>query len=500
MTALRRARTVRARPTWSRRSATLPRSVVIGWPPTHRWSDSVRPARSCALPWSATSAPRWWSWRSTRAGPTAPASTAARCRVPAMCSACCARCCSRPRTWRIVKGDPTERRAYLDDLLVARAPRYASVRADYDRVLKQRNALLKSAGATRGQPDLRTLEAWDNQLARIGAELLAARIELVAALRAAGRQGIRRSRAVAVARPRWITAARWETTRRCHRTADVLAAALLAQMSVLRRQELDRGISLVGPHRDDLLLRLGPLPTQVVTPATVSPGPTRSRCGWPRTTCCAGRGASRCSSSTTCSLSSTPTDENASPSWSPPQSRSSSPPRWPLTCRSSSLARGTTWPKGRCAVSDEPSIDANTRESGIDVARALLAQARSRARERGLRPGSAAPQTAQGKRDEARARAAARRATQERSGARPDGRDPQLLGSAIEGLISDRGWEAPAAGAAAVGALGGDRRHPGRRALSRGGLRGRNPHGGRRLDGLGDAGAAAVAADPASAR
>jgi predicted nucleic acid-binding Zn ribbon protein len=101
-------------------------------------------------------------------------------------------------------------------------------------------------------------------------------------------------------------------------------------------------------------------------------------------------------------------------------------------------------------VSAEPSLEANTRESGIDVARALLAQARSRARERGLRPGSAAPQTAQGKRDEARARAAARRATQERSGARPDGRDPQLLGSAIDGLISDRGWEAPAAGAAAV--------------------------------------------------
>ena len=79
----------------------------------------------------------------------------------------------------LVKGDPSERRHFLDDLLVLRAPRFAGVRADYDRVLKQRNALLKTAGASMraGRGDLRTLEVWDSHLAAAGAELLAARLE-----------------------------------------------------------------------------------------------------------------------------------------------------------------------------------------------------------------------------------------------------------------------------------------------------------------------------------
>src|SRR3954452_19981826 len=90
-----------------------------------------------------------------------------------------------PEDLAIVKGDPGERRRFLDDLLVARAPRYAGVRADYDRVLKQRNALLKTAGAARraGGSALRTLDVWDSHLATAGAELLAGRLELVEALR-----------------------------------------------------------------------------------------------------------------------------------------------------------------------------------------------------------------------------------------------------------------------------------------------------------------------------
>src|SRR5256714_6179392 len=90
-----------------------------------------------------------------------------------------------PEDLALVKGDPAERRRLLDDLLVVRTPRYAGVRADYDRVLKQRNALLKSAGAARrsGALDLRTLDTWDAHLARAGAELLAGRLELVEALR-----------------------------------------------------------------------------------------------------------------------------------------------------------------------------------------------------------------------------------------------------------------------------------------------------------------------------
>jgi DNA replication and repair protein RecF len=107
-----------------------------------------------------------------------------------------------PEDLALVKGDPAERRRFLDELLVSRAPRMAGVRADYDRVLRQRSALLKSAAqARRGGADtsaLCTLDAWDAHLARTGAELLAARLELVAALRPLVES---RYEAVAVGRP-----------------------------------------------------------------------------------------------------------------------------------------------------------------------------------------------------------------------------------------------------------------------------------------------------------
>jgi DNA replication and repair protein RecF len=89
-----------------------------------------------------------------------------------------------PEDLALVRGDPSERRRFLDDLLVASAPRYAGVRADYDRVLKQRNALLKTAFlARRSGGDVRTLDVWDAHLARSGADLLGARLALVEALR-----------------------------------------------------------------------------------------------------------------------------------------------------------------------------------------------------------------------------------------------------------------------------------------------------------------------------
>ena len=89
-----------------------------------------------------------------------------------------------PEDLALVRGDPTERRKFLDEVLVMRAPRLAGVRADYDRVLKQRNALLKTAGAARRSGgDLSTLDVWDEHLAAAGAELVHARLALVAALR-----------------------------------------------------------------------------------------------------------------------------------------------------------------------------------------------------------------------------------------------------------------------------------------------------------------------------
>ncbi len=88
-----------------------------------------------------------------------------------------------PEDLALVRGDPSERRRFLDEVLVMRTPRLAGVRADYDRILKQRNTLLKSAAAARRGGDLSTLEVWDEHLATIGAALLGARLALVAELR-----------------------------------------------------------------------------------------------------------------------------------------------------------------------------------------------------------------------------------------------------------------------------------------------------------------------------
>src|SRR5947209_1297364 len=157
-----------------------------------------------------------------------------------------------PEDLALVKGDPGERRRFLDDLLVARAPRYAGVRADYDRVLKQRNALLKSAGAARraGGSALRTLDAWASHLAAAGAELLAGRLELVEALlplvdksytaisRGSGPAGLAYRSSLDDAGGAEPAGGPPGTDR------DVLAAALSAALAGVRDQELDRGVTL----------------------------------------------------------------------------------------------------------------------------------------------------------------------------------------------------------------------------------------------------------------
>ena len=168
-----------------------------------------------------------------------------------------------PEDLAIVKGDPSERRRYLDDLLVARFPRYAGVRSDYDRVLKQRNALLKSASAARrqGGSALRTLDVWDAHLATAGAALLAGRHELVEALRPLVDKAY-----TAVSRGSGPAGMTYKSSLDDDVVAtsdrDLLAAALGSAVAAVREQELDRGITLVGPHRDDLVLTLGDLPAK----------------------------------------------------------------------------------------------------------------------------------------------------------------------------------------------------------------------------------------------
>jgi DNA replication and repair protein RecF len=172
-----------------------------------------------------------------------------------------------PEDLALVKGDPAERRRFLDELLVARQPRLAGVRSDYERVLKQRNALLKSAGAAikRGQGDVRTLDVWDSHLAIAGAELLAARISLVADLApyvASAYTQVSDNQGPAAISYRASLAEHEEEPSPVTPDREQLAGRLLAAMGALRRAELERGISLVGPHRDDLVLGLGPMPAK----------------------------------------------------------------------------------------------------------------------------------------------------------------------------------------------------------------------------------------------
>ena len=170
-----------------------------------------------------------------------------------------------PEDLALVRGDPGERRRYLDELAALRRPRIAGVRADYEKVVRQRTALLKSAAgarysASRGDSSmLDTLDVWDGHLAAHGAELMAARLELVAAL-APPVEKAYQSLAPA-SRPAAI-AYRSGVDTDGDNTVDSLRTALLDELARRRSAELERGVCLVGPHRDDLDLSLGDLPAK----------------------------------------------------------------------------------------------------------------------------------------------------------------------------------------------------------------------------------------------
>ncbi len=168
-----------------------------------------------------------------------------------------------PEDLALVRGDPAERRRFLDEVLIMRTPRLAGTRADYDRVLKQRSALLKSAGPRRARTgDLSTLDVWDEHLAAAGAALLAARLDLVDEITphvvAAYADLAPASEPIDLA----YRSSLGDALPPAGRTQDDLRAALLAEMGRLRTQELERGVCLVGPHRDDLELRLGDGPAK----------------------------------------------------------------------------------------------------------------------------------------------------------------------------------------------------------------------------------------------
>lgn len=162
-----------------------------------------------------------------------------------------------PEDLSLVKGDPSERRAFLDDIIIQRSPRMAGVRTDYERVVKQRSALLKSGSR---DPYLdSTLDIWDEQLASLGAEITDARVKLVAEL-----QPFVLERYAAVAGEHSHTHLTYQP--RCSTTMvdsteawrDLLHNAARER----RREEIQRGVTLVGPHRDDLELHLGSHPVK----------------------------------------------------------------------------------------------------------------------------------------------------------------------------------------------------------------------------------------------
>jgi DNA replication and repair protein RecF len=166
-----------------------------------------------------------------------------------------------PEDLGLVRGDPEERRRFLDTLATQRLPRYHGSRQDYDRVLRQRNTLLRSAGGRLPASALATLEVWDEKLASAGAEIWSERLRLVAALtprvelayqRLAGRDDM-----VEIAYVSSVAG-----TAGSDPDPAKLAQALRERLVADRAREVERGITLSGPHRDDLALGLRGLPAR----------------------------------------------------------------------------------------------------------------------------------------------------------------------------------------------------------------------------------------------
>jgi DNA replication and repair protein RecF len=179
-----------------------------------------------------------------------------------------------PEDLDIVKRDPSNRRAFLDQLIVQFNPRMHGVYADYDRVLKQRNTLLKSARATGTEGDsLSTLDAWDQALIKNGTEIIAARVAITETLSpplVTNYQNIAKSNnepgmfiRSSVVESSKLDQDDLETQDALDTTNKEEISHLFQQkLSLLRQKELERGITLVGPHRDDLQLNLGSLPAK----------------------------------------------------------------------------------------------------------------------------------------------------------------------------------------------------------------------------------------------
>ncbi len=151
-----------------------------------------------------------------------------------------------PEDLDLVRGDPSERRRFIDQLLILRSPRMAGVIADYDRAVRQRNSLLKT------RSNLSSLESWDQQVATFGGEIIAARITTLNELMPIFSDVYKE---ISPEKHAYIT---YKSSIESSSTIpQENTTAILEKFKEVRNQEVDRGLTLVGPHRDDLLLMLG---------------------------------------------------------------------------------------------------------------------------------------------------------------------------------------------------------------------------------------------------
>jgi len=167
-----------------------------------------------------------------------------------------------PEDLDLIRRDPSDRRAFMDSSLVQLKPRLAGVKSDYDRVLKQRNALLKSARSVKN-PDLGTLDIWDDQLVALGTELTSERLSLVAQLEplikdfyaklSASKEEVRLRLVSAVG------AEEGENFADIESDAKAYSNDFYQRLETLRDREIERGITLAGPHRDELVIEKGGL-------------------------------------------------------------------------------------------------------------------------------------------------------------------------------------------------------------------------------------------------
>jgi len=177
-----------------------------------------------------------------------------------------------PEDLSIVRGDPSVRRRFLDDALTVRYPIAGGALADYERVLRQRTALLKSARGTGAEALESTLSIWDDQLIAAGVQIMLARRELVRDLRGPLRRAyfalVEQDHGPSLELHESVGGALGvsrETSPRVegdHVSRETLAGEFRDALQSVRRKELERGVTLVGPHRDDVHLELNSLPVK----------------------------------------------------------------------------------------------------------------------------------------------------------------------------------------------------------------------------------------------